>query len=72
MNNHIAAKKWLGRGGNVAVVFRGQQPEEFWGHKVVSGDNDDLRFLDPTPAIVGLKAKGKAQTDTTGFVIRAA
>jgi hypothetical protein len=72
LNNHVSAKKWLVRGGNVAVVFRGEQPKEFWGHEVISGDSDDLRFLDPTPCIVGLKAKGKAQTDTSGFVIRAA
>lgn len=35
---------------------------------VVDGDESDLRFLDPRGVIVGLKAKGKARKDTTGFV----
>ena len=37
--------------------------------KVVNGDESDLRFLDPRNSIVGLKAKGKAKKDTTGFVV---
>jgi hypothetical protein len=28
-----------------------------------------LRFLDPKGVVVGLKAKGKAKKDTTGFVV---
>ena len=72
LQNHIDAKKWLARGGNVAVVFKGGFPDEYWGHKVVSGDEDDLRFLDPQPCIVGLKAKGRAKIDSTGFVVKAA
>jgi hypothetical protein len=70
LQNHIDAKKWLARGGNVAVVFKGETPNKFWGHQVVSGDEDDLRFLDPQPCIVGLSAKGRAKSDTTGFVVR--
>ena len=72
LQNHINARKWLERGGNVAVVFKGDFPNEYWGHQVVSGDEDDLRFLDPQPCIVGLKAKGKARGDTSGFVVKAA
>ena len=30
---------------------------------------NDLRFLDERGVIVGLKAKGKARKDTSGFVI---
>ena len=67
--NHQHAKNWLKRGGNVAVVFRGKPPKTYWGAPVHSGDDDDLRFLDP-PGIIALKAKGKGQTDTTGFVVR--
>jgi len=37
--------------------------------RVINGDKDDLRFLDDKGVIVGLKAKGKAQKDTSGFVI---
>jgi len=67
-SNDKLAKQWLARGGNVAVVFD-NVPEEHWGYQVVNGDEDDLRFLDPDNVIVGLKAKGKAKKDKTGFVV---
>lgn len=54
---------------NVAVVFD-KIPEVWEGMTVVSGDDSDLRFLDPEGVIVGLKAKGKARKDTSGFVVR--
>lgn len=56
-------------GKGVAVVFD-KVPEKWEGMKVVSGDDSDLRFLDPQGAIIGLKAKGKAKKDTSGFVVR--
>jgi len=55
-------------GGNVAVVFD-KLPTTWRGHKVIDGDENDLRFLDPVGVIVGLKTKGKAKTDDSGFVI---
>ena len=39
------------------------------GMNVQFGDDDDLRFLN-FPGIIGLKAKGKARKDTTGFVVK--
>ena len=39
------------------------------GRRVVDGDANDLRFLDPDKCIVTLKAKGKARKDTSGFVL---
>jgi hypothetical protein len=59
----------LKSGGNVAIVFRNQLPTTYNGYKVVNGDEHDLRFLDPQNVIVGLKAKGKAKTDYSGFVL---
>jgi hypothetical protein len=59
----------LNRGGNVAVVFRNELPTHWQGFPVINGDENDLRFLDPKGVVVGLKAKGKAKTDTTGFVV---
>lgn len=56
-------------GVNLAVVFKKELPAHFMGKQVVSGDEHDLRFLDPKGVIVGLKAKGKARKDTSGFVI---
>jgi len=55
---------------NIAVVFNGDMPIHFKGREVVNGDESDLRFLDKSNVIVGLKAKGKARKDTSGFVIQ--
>jgi hypothetical protein len=60
-------------GANVAVVFatkKGKDLPETWaGRPVVDGDLNDLRFLDGPGRIVGLRAKGKAKKDTSGFVV---
>jgi hypothetical protein len=37
---------------------------------VPSADETDLRFLDPKGIMLGLKAKGPAKKDYSGFVIR--
>lgn len=56
--------------GNVAAVFRtALLPLLHWGFKVVNGDDTDLRFLDGKGVVVGLKAKGKAKKDKSGFVV---
>jgi hypothetical protein len=57
---------------NIAVVFNGDMPIHFKGREVVNGDETDLRFLDKQNVIVGLKAKGKARKDMSGFVIHTA
>jgi hypothetical protein len=59
----------LALGWNVAAVFRNALPETFMGHPVVNGDESDLRFADDRGVVVGLKAKGRAKTDTSGFVV---
>jgi hypothetical protein len=57
-------------GQNVAVVFDAV-PDTWLGMKVIDGDEHDLRFLDESGVVVGLKAKGpKAKKDTAGFVVR--
>lgn len=59
----------------LAVVFRKDLPETFLGWPVINADETDLRFTDKEkhnitgPYIVGLKAKGSAKTDQSGFVI---
>jgi hypothetical protein len=58
----------LKAGGNVAAVFK-TIPKTWKGFPVVDGDETDLRFLDGKNVIVGLKAKGKAKKDTSGFVV---
>ena len=70
---HLVA---LMSGYNVAVVLRGAgdaaHPKPFpptWnGRPLVDGDESDLRFLDGHGTYVGLRAKGRAKRDTTGFV----
>lgn len=59
---------YLRAGGTVAVVFRGGLPATWNGFTVVNGDETDVRYMDPRGTVVGLKAKGKARTDTSGFV----
>ena len=61
-------------GGNVAVVFDVKPTEALpytWhGMPVINGDLSDWRFRDPKGVIVGLRAKGRAKHDTSGFVVR--
>jgi hypothetical protein len=70
----------LAAGGNVATVLKfcackrtckHETPAglEYFGRPVVSGDHDDLRFLDPAGVVIGLKAKGLGRTDNSGFVV---
>ena len=59
------------QGMNVATVFRKTLPDTYLNRPVFDGDDSDLRFLDPENVIVGLKAKGKARKDTSGFVVDA-
>ena len=66
--NDIDVRIAASNGMNIAAVFR-EMPETYIGRKVINGDDTDLRFLDPKGVIVGLKAKGKAKNDTTGFVV---
>jgi len=73
VNNDRICKTLLKEGHNVAVVFdKVPVGKKFWGYPVIDGDLDDLRFLDKSPCIIGLKAKGKARQDTTGFVVKTA
>jgi hypothetical protein len=61
-------------GVNVAVVFDTKKgkplPETWWGYPVIDGDTHDKRFLDPKTVVVGLRAKGTAKKDCSGFVVR--
>jgi hypothetical protein len=67
--NEAEAKKVLKMGGNIAVVFADQLPEFYLGYPVINGDETDLRYFDPVNVVVGLKAKGDAKKDVSGFVV---
>jgi hypothetical protein len=66
--NDMDARLAASNGMNVAVVFK-DVPDNYMGRTVINGDETDLRFLDPKSVVVGLKAKGKAKKDTSGFVV---
>lgn len=67
-SNHSDCGEAFLNGMNVAVVF--SEVPEMWNHiEVHNGDETDLRFLDPPSVFVGLKAKGKAKKDQSGFVV---
>ena len=59
--------------GRVAMVFEGKQlPKSFMGYKVIDGDAYDMRHLDETGVIVGLKFKfvrNKIDTANNKFII---
>lgn len=67
--NDADVAKAVAQGMNIAAVFD-KLPEQYLGRPVINADEHDLRFLDPKGAIAGLKAKGRAKKDTTGFVRR--
>lgn len=76
-SNEADALEALAHGVNVAVVFRVKKghalPSHYMGHEVIDGDLTDLRFTDGRASdgravIVGVRAKGKAKRDASGFV----
>ena len=52
----------------IATVFK-IIPSEFLGREVINGDDHDARFIEDKNLVIGLKAKGKARYDKTGFVV---
>jgi len=67
--NELDAYRILKDGGNVAIVFADELPETWNGFSVINGDETDLRYFDPVNVVVGLKAKGDAKKDLSGFVV---
>lgn len=68
--NEDDAIKILENGGLVSVVFAKTLPRTWGGFPVVDGDRHDLLHLWPRGVVIGLKAKGSARGDTSGFVVR--
>lgn len=58
-------------GMRIAVVFRSKRsiPASFLNLTCVDGDDSDVRHLDPQGVVVALYAKGRAKTNTSGFVV---
>ncbi|SNT40033.1 hypothetical protein SAMN04488078_11405 [Antarctobacter heliothermus] len=62
-NTH-QARAVLAAGMNVAAVVDSLEGTLF-GFPIIDGDEHDLRFLDPSPCVVGLKAKGSLRSSET-------
>ncbi|QDP55973.1 MAG: hypothetical protein Tp1102MES256162_38 [Prokaryotic dsDNA virus sp.] len=67
--NESAAIAALNDGANVAAVFRDKLPNFWRGYKVINGDRSDLEMIYNKNVVLGLKAKGEAKKDKSGFVI---
>ena len=50
-------REYLAEGVNVAIPFFPAIPHDWKGHRVINGEKNDLRFLDPKGVIVGLTVK---------------
>lgn len=74
-NNRDEALAHIRAGRSVALVFRVKRgmalPESYEGRPVIDGDEHDLRFIDQRGVVVGLRSKGRAYYDQTGFVVDA-
>lgn len=62
-------EKGIPRHLNWSVVFDGDLPIRFAGRNVINGDVHDLRFLDPSGVVVGLRAKGPARGSDSPLVV---
>jgi hypothetical protein len=70
-DNHTETVDLLNRGVSVAVVFgikdEKNLPKTYLGFPVINGDESDLRFLDDSNVIVGLKYKLMTGKGTKGM-----
>jgi len=73
-NYHLTFSKADGNDADVAeALLQGMSVVAVYDEipaGVPSADETDLRFLDPKGVMLGLKAKGRAKKDYSGFVIR--
>jgi hypothetical protein len=73
-NYHLTFSKADGNDADVAeALMQGMSVVAVYDKipaDVPSADETDLRFLDPKGVMLGLKAKGRAKKDYSGFVIR--
>jgi len=73
-NYHLTFSKADGNDADVAeALLQGMSVVAVYDRipeGIPSADETDLRFLDPKGIMLGLKAKGRAKKDYSGFVIR--
>lgn len=66
--NSAQAEAVLKGGKNVAAVTT-QRAGELFGYPVIDGEEHDLRFMDPSPCVVGLVPKGTMKTSNNQEMI---
>jgi hypothetical protein len=69
-NNDDDVDKAIASGLNVAAVFANDLPTTWRGIPVIDGDKADDLMTKYKGVIIGLRAKGKAKKDRSGFVIQ--
>lgn len=77
-NNHVQALAAYDAGFNLAAVLAVKPSQDMPQFiklldrelPVIDGDEHDYRPIDPRGVVVGLRAKGQAKNDVSGFVIR--
>lgn len=69
-DNESIAQSVLNFGGNVSIVFNGDFPQYWRGYKVIDGDKTDIEMIKNKNVVLGLRAKGAAKKDNSGFVIQ--
>jgi hypothetical protein len=73
--NEKGVSEVMQSGGTIAAVFATKKgfelPKTWAGRTVVDGDEHDAIFEHGAGVVIGLRAKGQAKKDTSGFVIHA-
>jgi hypothetical protein len=74
--NSDHCQSFLHQGGTIAVVWNLKRyaplPSSWHRWPIIDADVHDLRFLDKPGTVAGLRAKGPAKRDSTGFVLQVA
>ena len=68
-SNQEEARQAAKLGINIAAVFSGDLPTKYLGLPVIDGDKSDILMIYNKGVVLGLKAKGQAKKDQSGFVI---
>jgi len=68
-SNQHETEQAIKLGINVAAVFNGELPQTYLGAPVIDGDKSDILMIYNKGLVLGLKAKGQAKNDKSGFTI---
>lgn len=68
-NNQLETARAIDHGINTAVVFSNALPKTYLGATVIDADKSDILMIYNKGIILGLRAKGDAKKDKSGFVV---